>query len=158
MRFTKMISAVSLLSAMTACSGAKPIGLAIEGYNYTNRDIVSFTVTDENGNGAWGGNVFLSSPTSGGGKDTCCVMLDPNVAKAVRLRIDWTLDEVDDSAGHPIVPETKKSAWVIIQPPFVADPQNFEVHFYPDGHVEAAVTHWLSAPRISLPEGRRETP
>jgi hypothetical protein len=64
---SKVILIVWLLAAMTGCSRAKPVGLAIEGYNYTNRFIDSFTVTDEDGNGAWGGNVFLSSPTSGGG-------------------------------------------------------------------------------------------
>jgi hypothetical protein len=47
---------------------------------------------------------------------------------------------------------------VEVGPPFPADPQNFEVHFYPDGHVEAAVTRWSSAPRIKLPEGRTERP
>lgn len=109
MRFTtKMISAASLLCALTACSGAKPIGLAIEGYNYTNRYIASFTVTDENGNGAWGGNVFLSSPTSGGGGGTCCVMLDPNMSKPVQLFVAWTLDEIDDATGRTIAPEARK--------------------------------------------------
>lgn len=150
--------AASLLVAMTGCSRAKPIGLAIEGYNYTNRFIADFTVTDENGNGAWGGDVLLSTPTAGGGKDTCCVMLDPNNKKPVRLRIDWTFDRIDDTAGHTIVPAVKKTAWVTVSPPYPEEPQNFEVHFYPDGHVEATVTRWSSAPRVSLPEGRRPTP
>lgn len=145
----------ALLVACAGCSRGKPVGLAIEDYNYTNRYIATFTVTDENGNGAWGGNVELSTPTAGCGKSTCCVMLDPNVKRPVRLRIDWTLDEVDDSAGRVIVPDIKKRAWVTISSPFPNDPQNFEVHFYLDGHVEAAVTHRSSSPRISLPEGRR---
>lgn len=155
---SKTILIAWLMVAATGCSRAKPVGLAIEGYNYTNRYIASFTVTDENGNGSWGGNVELSTPTAGGGKSTCCVMLDPTVAKPVRLRIDWTLDEVDDSEGRAIAPEIRKAAWVTVTPPFPPDPQNFEVHFYPDGHVEAAVTHWSSPPRISLPEDRKPTP
>lgn len=155
---TRIVFASSLLAAMMGCSRAKPIGLAIMGYNYTNRFIASFTVTSEDGAGAWGGNVYLSSPTSGGGGGTCCVMLNPNTRHAVNMRIDWTLDEVDDASGHAIAPEIRKRAWVTIKPPFPADPHNFEVHFYPDGHVEAAVTHWLSAPRISLPEDRRPAP
>jgi len=154
----RIVLAVSLLVAMTGCSRAKPIGLAIAGYNYTNRLIASFTVNDESGNGAWGGNVYLSSPTSGGGGGTCCVMLDSNAQKPVRLRVDWTLDEVEDSSGHTIAPEIKKQAWVTLNPPFPEDPQSFEVHFYPDGHVEAAVTRWPSSPRISLPENRKPTP
>lgn len=150
--------AVSLLIAMSGCSRAKPIGLSIEGYNYTNRFIADLTVTDENGNGAWGGDVMLSTPTAGGGKDACCVMLDPDNKSPVRLRIDWTFDRIDDANGHTVVPAVKKTAWVTISPPYPNDPQNFEVHFYPDGHVEAAVTRWSSPPRISLPEDRRPMP
>jgi hypothetical protein len=155
---TKLILVATWLAVATGCSKAKPVGLAIEGYNYTNRFIDSFTVTDEDGNGSWGGDVQLSTPTAGGGKSTCCVMLDPNAKKPVRLRIDWTLDRVDDAAGHTIAPEIKKQTWVTIGPPFPADPQNFEVHFYPDGHVEVEVSHWSSPPRIILPEGRRPAP
>lgn len=155
---TRVFFTASLTVVLSGCSQAKPIGLAIEGYNYTNRFIDSFTVTDEDGNGAWGGNVFLSSPTSGGGGGTCCVMLDPNAKSPVRLRIDWTLDRVDDSTGHTLAPEIQKQAWVTVTPPFPADPKNFEVHFYQDGHVEVSVTHWPSPPRVSLPEGRRPAP
>lgn len=155
---TRIVFVASLLPAMMGCSRAKPIGLSIEGYNYTNRFIADFTVTDENGNGAWGGDVLLSTPTAGGGKDTCCVMLDPNSKKPVRLRIDWTFDRIDDANGRTIAPEIKKQAWVSVSPPYPADPQNFEVHFYADGHVEAAITHWSSSPRISLPANRRPMP
>lgn len=155
---TYIALSVSLLIAVTGCSRAKPVALAIEGYNYTNRIIISFSVTDENGNGAGGGDVALSTPTAGGSKSTCCVMLDLNVKRPVRLRIDWTFDRIDDSTGHTIVPETSNQAWVAIRPPFPDDPKNFEVHFYQDGHVEAAVTHWSSPPRISLPENRKPMP
>lgn len=154
----RIIFATSVLTAMAGCSREKPIGLSIEGYNYTNRFIADFTVTDENGNGAWGGDVLLSTPTAGGGKDTCCVMLDRKSKKPAHLRIDWTFDRVDDATGHTIAPAIRKQAWVTVSPPYPADPQNFEVHFYADGHVEAAVTHWSSPPRISLPEDRKPAP
>jgi hypothetical protein len=78
--------------------------------------------------------------------------------KPVRLRIDWTIGRIDDESGHTIAPGLRKQAWVSVNPPFPADPQNFEVHFYADGHVEAAVTHWSSPPRTKLPEGRTEQP
>ncbi|MBU6487040.1 MAG: DUF3304 domain-containing protein [Burkholderiales bacterium] len=133
------------------------MGLAIEGHNYTNRYIDSFTVAEEEAKGAWGGNVFLSYPTSGGGGGTCYVMLEPKARKLVQLRIDWTLDRVDDVTGHAIAPQIKKQTWVTVNPPFPTDPKNFEVHFYRDGHVEVALTHWLSPPRISLPEARWAT-
>ena len=155
---TYIALATSRLIAVSGCSRAKPVGLSIEGYNYTSRFIADFTVTDENGNGAWGGDVLLSTPTAGGGKDTCCVMLDPNNKKPVRLRIDWTYDRIDDAEGHTIAPAVKRTAWVTISPPYPDDPQNFEVHFYPHNHVEAAVTHWSSAPRITLPANRKPMP
>lgn len=155
---THITLALVVLVASTGCARAKPIGLAIEGYNYTNRYIASFTVTDENGNKSWGGDVSLSTPTAGGGGGTCCVMLDPNAKQTVRLRIDWTIGRIADSTGHTIASEQRRETWVEVGPPFPADPQNFEVHFYPDGHVEAAVTRWSSAPRIKLPEGRTERP
>jgi hypothetical protein len=148
----------SLAVVVSACSQAKPIGLAIEGYNYTNRFIDSFTVTDEDGNGAWGGNVYLSTPTSGGGGGTCCVMLNPHTTRPVRLRINWTIGRIDDESGRTIAPALRKEAWVAVAPPFPDDPKTFEVHFYPNGHVEAAITHWPSSPRIKLPEGRGEKP
>ena len=154
---TKFVLVATLLAVATGCSKAKPIGLAIEGYNYTDRYIDSFTVTDTNGDGAWGGNVYLSSPTSGGG-GTCCVMLDPHTTKRVRLRVNWTIGRIDDASGHTIAPELRKEAWVTVASPFPDDPKTFEVHFYPDGHVEAAITHWPSSPRIKLPEGRSERP
>jgi hypothetical protein len=52
---THIALALVVLVASTGCARAKPIGLAIEGYNYTNRYIASFTVTDQNGNKSWGG-------------------------------------------------------------------------------------------------------
>ena len=155
---TYIALAAALLIAFTGCSRGKPVGLAIAGYNYTDRYIDSFTVTDAEGDGAWGGNVYLSTPTSGGGGGTCCVMLDPHTTKPVRLRISWTIDRIDDASGHTIAPELRKEAWVTVAPPFPDDPKTFEVHFYPDGHVEAAVTHWPSSPRIKLPEGRSAKP
>jgi len=153
---TRVIFAASALTAVLGCSRAKPVSLAIEGYNYTNRYISSFTVTDEDGNGSWGGDVKLSTPTAGGGGGTCCVLLDSNTKRPVRLRINWVIGRIDDAAGHPIAPDVRREAWVSISPPFPADPQNFEVHFYADGHVEAAITRWSSEPRVKLPEGRRE--
>lgn len=143
---------------VVGCSHAKPVGLEIDSYNYTSRYIDSFTVTDENGNGAWGGDVALSDDEAGGGKSTCCVMLDKNEKKSVRLRIDWSITDIVDSQGKVIAPAEQRQAWVTISPPFPENPQEFDVHFYPDGHVEAAVTEWGEPPRIKLPKNRKEHP
>jgi len=158
MQFSSSILTASLLVAMTGCSQAKPLGLAIEGCNYTNRNIVDFTVTDEDGNGAWGGDVLLSTPTAGGGKFTCCVMLGPSTRHPIRLKIKWAVEGIYDSSGKAVLPDVQKETWVTVSPPYPPEAHNFEVHFYPDGHVEAAVTHWSSPPRISLPENRKPVP
>jgi hypothetical protein len=154
---TCVVFTVSMMM-LIGCSQAKPVALSIEGYNYTSRFIVDFSVSDEKGNAAWGGDILLSTPTSGGGRSTCCVMLDPKSEKPTRLRIDWTFDRVDDANGHTIAPEIKKSAWVTVKPPYPEGAHNFEVHFYPNGRVEAMVTRWPSPPRISLPADRSPRP
>ncbi|MBN8471406.1 DUF3304 domain-containing protein [Corallococcus exiguus] len=51
---------------------AKPISMEINGYNYTDLAIDSFEV-----NGQGGGDLSVSSTTSGGGKGTCCLGLSP---------------------------------------------------------------------------------
>jgi hypothetical protein len=66
---------------------------------------------------------------------------------------DGTSDSMFDAAPRP--PEQQGYTNVAF---FPDDPKTFEVNFYPDGHVEAAITHWPSSPRIKLPEGRGEKP
>ncbi|MGF7192488.1 hypothetical protein JOE11_005566 [Robbsia andropogonis] len=142
--------AVCLL-LLNSCTYAKPIGLALMGYNYTDQKLAWFSVTDEKGTSVNGGPVTLSSPTSGGGGGVCCVMLNPKTTKPTRLQIRWAIDSVTDANGHVVTPEVEKNAWVTVSPPFPADPGYFEVHFYPDGHVEVAVTQYISEPRLKFP-------
>ncbi|TDM06527.1 MAG: hypothetical protein C4K60_18530 [Ideonella sp. MAG2] len=57
------------------------------GYNYTDGYIDSFSV-----NGAGGGNLAVSTPTSPGGGHTCCTMLFSGTPKGEPFKIKWTRD------------------------------------------------------------------
>ncbi len=136
-------------------TGANAVqGLLIQGYNYTDTFIDSFTV-----NGAGGGNIFVSSPTTGGGKSTCCHSFDPNAARPVQLRIRWAAaycmeHKANPYAFGPRFVDERKTLWkeALVPLSAVSTPaMALEVHFYPDGHVEAAVTPGYSPPRLKLP-------
>jgi hypothetical protein len=127
-------SVMSLASCdATASRGAR--GLAIYGYNYTDLYIISFAV-----DGQGGGNLAVSSPGGGGGGSVCCVMLNPRSKPPIPVTIKWRRDS--------------STIWceqeVMLNGPIPPDPHYFEVHFYPDGHVEVAVTDDASLPRLEM--------
>jgi hypothetical protein len=133
------------------------VELTLTGYNYTNRQIDQFSV---NSNG--GGNLYVSSPTSGGGGSTCCVTYVVGVPRwkvLVRWQADaCTYNNAIESNGdrfYEIYYYFKESE-VDVSPSFPDRPKNFEVHFYPDGHVEAAVSEHESAPRLKLRKERED--
>jgi Protein of unknown function (DUF3304) len=125
-------------------------GLLIQGYNDTDTYIDSFTV-----NGAGGGNVFVSSPTTGGGKSVCCFNF--NAASKAPVTIRWAASYCMYSATNKYGEsyQWRKSIFREVQVPVERPtgivPAALEVHFYPDGHVEVAVTAGHSPPRLKLP-------
>lgn len=133
------------------------VSLTITGYNYTNRHINDFYVS---GNG--GLNVFVSSRTSGGGGSVCCVkyIIGATLWKPeVRWQVGGcTFNSRKDRYGknffdiHYFYKEVKASLDVKIP----SNPKYLEVHFYPDGHVETAITELPSAPRLALDEDRED--
>lgn len=135
----------------------KTLSLAIVGYNYTNRYINTFEV-----DGAGGGNLFVSSPTSGGGGTTCCALYMPGLP-GLKLTIRWqdagciyhtkstTSNEVFEHIYH-----TYKEAEVPVEDLGGLQPRYLEVHFYPDGTVQAAATQQESPPRLKLPKQRED--
>jgi Protein of unknown function (DUF3304) len=141
-------------SGSDASSTTPSQGLVIQGYNYTDMFIDSFTV-----NGAGGGNIFVSSPTTGGGKSVCCYSFNPNAARPIQLKIRWAAaycmeHKANPYAFGPRFVEERKTLWTEAIVPLhdVTTPaMALEVHFYPDGHVEAAVTPGYSPPRLKLP-------
>jgi hypothetical protein len=136
---------------------AQPVSLGLVGYNYTNRHIDSFTV-----NGHGGGNLYVSSPTSGGGGTACCVAYRPGTALNT-VTVRWqsgacyyhvrgtSSDEVYDTYH-----QFYKEAEVTVADDIPAEAKYMEVHFYPDGSVKAAVTGSASPPRILLRKARED--
>lgn len=151
-------SAFSVL-AFLACGSASATpyedrfssqSLLLQGYNYTDHYIDSFSV-----NGQGGGNIFESSPTSGGGGSVCCVSWQPGSKLPVKIKVRWATAYCmklirtkfgDYDERQNIFKE--KEAWISEE---VGDePRALEVHFYRDGRIEAAITTGDSPPRIKL--------
>ena len=136
---------------------SKPVSLTLTGYNYTNRYIDTFSV-----DGVGGGNLFVSDGSSGGGGSACCVTHFPG-ARARKVKIKWnvgacTYNEYADSAGikHHETYLFFKEADVQVDVNIPSAPKYFEVHFFPDGHVEAALTEHESPVRLILNKDRQD--
>lgn len=133
------------------------VSLTLTGYNYTNRYINQFSV-----NGSGGGNLFVSSPRGGGGGSVCCVDYITGIDDwkvIVRWQSDaCTFNNSKDEDGqrsyqiHSIFKEVE----VQVSPKIPSNPRYLEVHFYPDGHVEAALTENSSSPRLRLESERAD--
>ncbi len=137
-------------------SGTK-LSLTLTGYNYTNRYIDTFSV-----NGQGGGNLFISGPTSGGGGSVCCVGYRSG-QRTWTVKVRWqanacTYNEKKYSKDdiQYEIHSYFKEVEVQVDPNVPARPQYLEVHFYPDGHVEAAITEHASPPRLILSEDRKD--
>ena len=108
--------------------------LGIVGYNYTDLAIEDYSV---NGQSAF--NLGVSNEDSGGGKTACCFGWAPATKLPKPIKIQWTRD---------------MKRWcrqtVMLSEPGPPEPTTFEVHFYPDGHIEVAITDNYSAPRLKL--------
>jgi hypothetical protein len=130
--------------------------LLIQGYNYTDDYIDSFTV-----DGQGGGNLYVSGPTSGGGGSVCCASFARGTSMPIRLKVRWT-------GGYCMVYETnvfgrtsayRKGLWKETEALAVdlsqGKPRALEVHIFPDGRVEAAITQGYSPPRMVLPDDHR---
>lgn len=129
----------------------EPQSLLIQGYNYTDDYIDSFTV-----NGQGGGNVRPSGPYTGGGGGVCCVSYSPGTPLPIKLKIRWV-------GGYCIEYETskygktnayRKGIWreavALAEDISSGKPRTLEVHFYADGHLEAAISDGNSPARLKL--------
>lgn len=112
----------------------KSVSLTITGFNYTDLYIDSFSV-----NGQGGGNIFVSSPTSGGGGSVCCVSFWPSSTLPLHVTVRWTRD---------------LKRWcekdVLVTGPVPASPEYLAVHFYPDGRIEAQITEGYPQVKLKL--------
>jgi hypothetical protein len=133
------------------------VSLGVTGYNYTNQEIDEFFV-----NGRGGGNVGVSSPTSGGGGTVCCVpYVVGNVAWIVRVRwqsggCNYHVKSTISDEVHEHIHWFFREADVKVDTPKIKDPKYLEIHFYPDGSVKAGVTERAGGPRLKLPKERED--
>lgn len=126
----------------------KPVGLAINGFNYTDRVIELFSINNQGG-----GNIAVSSPTSGGGKTTCCLTWYPGSQLSRPAAIEWMRYKNDKEFW------CKKT--VMLEAPFPEKPTDVSVHFMPDGDIKVEFTEGQPNLKLSLnrfdPGHRKET-
>ena len=129
--------------------------LAIVGYNYTAKYIDSFDVGP-----VGGGNIHLSSETGGGGGIVCCYVFHRDVGPRT-VNVKWpesicryNVRTFSNGATSSEFHDNLRNISVEIATPIPDHPQFLEIHFYPDGTVQAAITEALSPPRIILSKSR----
>ncbi|WP_353225421.1 DUF3304 domain-containing protein [Salinisphaera sp. C84B14] len=125
--------------------------LTLLGYNYTDHGISDYEV-----NGAWGGDVRLSTATAGGSKGTCCVRWRVGQELPVTVNVRWVSDVclwTKRVSGQNFT--NTKIKWsekeVQVTEPPQGIPHYFQTHFYPDGRIEVAVADDYTPPRLKLP-------
>jgi hypothetical protein len=130
--------------------------LGLVGYNYTDRHISNYSVDS-----AGGGNVNMSSPTSGGSGVTCCVKLSKKYTGPILVKVRWQVDGCIYIVSNPRTGATAKlrhfyykEAEVRAQRVVGENPKYIETHFYPDGSVQVLLTENGSNPRLVL-DGKR---
>lgn len=134
--FIRSFLALIVFVVMSACSDNEVRSVTLIGYNYTERPIGWFSVDD-----AGGSNVFAREK-SGGGKMTCC--WDIEIGKEVRVRWVYTYTKKQYMSGAR---EEEFETSVRIPSPSSENSEYLEVHFYPDNHVELALTDFPSFAR-----------
>jgi len=147
----RILKVVLLATAFQILSGCAkdPYMLGITGYNYTDRAVADFSV-----NGAGGSNVEVSSPTSGGGGLSCCVVLARNSKTPFWIDVEYEMDALESYPPRKMVepagPYVKTR--VEVTGPIPPNPSYLEIHFYPDHHIEAAISgaDGPSPPRLKL--------
>ena len=144
----KLIIYLLAVLTLTGCDWEfwrpEPVALSIIGYNYTGRYIHTFSV-----NGQWGGNLYEGS----GAGSVCCLSFRPNSKLPFDVEVEWTFGREEDDKGNITQPQEHHKATVTVNGPLPKNkPFNFEVHFMPDGSVQAYVTHFNSN-LLLMPDG-----
>jgi hypothetical protein len=126
--------------------------LGIIGYNYTNRTIDGFSI-----DGHGGGDIRVSSPTSGGGGTMCCVLLSKKPTWPIQVLVRW------QSGGCRVYDKKRpsgrnyyayKELKVNVEKGASAYPSDIGVHFYPDGSVRVRLSEGSGMPLLQLSESR----
>lgn len=130
MQTTKLILSVFTVYfalTLTACS-EKMMPAGITGYNHSKlHPIADFTV-----NGAMGSNL---NQESGGGKESCCVMIPEKWHSGLKATVAWAYDR-DQGDPNPVpLPQEKE-----VEIPEYKHGGRLEVHFYDDHQVKMIVS------------------
>ena len=147
-------------SASQSTTATEPKGthhlLTIYGYNYTNQSIEQFFV-----DGQGGSDIDVSTQEAGGGKGTCCIGWTSGTPLPQTVTVRWanaycrmTVTNSSGESRRVRVPLFKEQE-AQLQGPIPPNPGYFEVHIYPDQHVEVAITQTWSPPRLKLDPSRK---
>ena len=111
---------------LTACS-EKMMPAGITGYNHTkDRSIFNFTVND-----AMGSNL---APESGGGAESCCVMIPEKWRPGLKVTVDWGYQ------GGTEIPPPPPPQVKVVEIPEYKHGGRLEVHFYDNHQVKIIVS------------------
>lgn len=126
--------------------------LSLVGFNYTNRIIESYTVDY-----ASGGDIRLSSLSSGGGGVACCFAYSLDSIDKMLVNVRWQADGCLYLLKSPITNATASIRHLRYQEKLVkvekrttGTPEFLEIHIFQDGSVKVFLTSELSAPLLRL--------
>ncbi|WP_175888409.1 DUF3304 domain-containing protein [Burkholderia contaminans] len=151
----RVAAAGLLFVSMAACSKSDPTytSISTEALNYLPYNLVRFTITDQFGNKARGGGDL--EPGAGEGSIACCYLL-----KGTDFKVQWTYYDADDWRPGEQVKKQQAEADVSFPPtkqPDSIGSRIFEVHFYPDHHVELAFPgQMLGSSRLPIVDVSRD--
>ncbi len=118
---------ICMMIVLTSCS-ERMMGVGITGYNHSKvHPIFNFTV-----NGAMGSNL---SQESGGGKESCCVMVPEKWRPGLKAKVAWVYDSDQGDPNPPPPPQEKE-----VEIPEYKNGGRLEVHFYDNHRVLVVVS------------------
>lgn len=126
--------------------------LGIIAYNYTDRYIDSFSI-----DGQGGGDVRLSTPTSGGSSTMCCVLLAKNPKWPMRVLVRWTVGgckKYEKNRKYSQIQYSYKEEEIDVEHDLAIPASDIAVHFYEGGKVRVRLSDGWEAPLLKLPKGR----
>ena len=129
----RAVTALLPLFVLTACGKSAPTysGVSLMYQNYLPYNLSRFTITDAYGNKASGG--ADSAPGGGGGTLSCCYKL-----KGTEFTVKWNYYDIAQSlrGDHRMLHAEAKVSMPPSLVPEDIGTRIFEVHFFPDRHVE----------------------
>lgn len=126
--------------------------LGIIGYNYTDQFIDGFSVA-----GHSGGDIRLSSPTTGGSGTVCCFLLSKQTKWPMQVRVRWQSGGCRVRYKNPKFGHNQnyyKEAMVPVERGTSEHPSDIGVHFYKDGTVRIKLSDGWEPPLLKLQEDR----